>query len=344
MKTELDILNACVGRNGIWADPVRYAGQCWTRDFSLALSPIADRLTGGTAAAERHLRSLAERQSVDGSIPILFLDGPMGHARFLAQKLYRTVRDRRVSFMLRRYLAGDLGRLTPGTRDSELHFAYTALRMHGPLDRNPYRKEILQAISYIENNLCDARGLLLGCDWRDTMDEELGRQPLLSNNAVWYGVLMRAGRESQANQVLEALEARSCGLLGDYPGAERPDPLGIALGVLEGLIGPSMQNAALEALSSVDSPHGVTIRCRHNAYSAEEREVIDRTDGVVVWPFVVGYVVKACRMTWSGRAFAEEQAAKLRALGFAEWYDPATGKGYGSPLQGWSAALRLAVL
>ena len=39
----------------------------------------------------------------------------------------RSVRDRRLSFMLRRYLAGEASRLTPGPRDSELHFAHAAL-------------------------------------------------------------------------------------------------------------------------------------------------------------------------------------------------------------------------
>jgi hypothetical protein len=60
---------------------------------------------------------------------------------------------------------------------------------------------------------------------------------------------------------------------------------------------------------------------------------------------VVGYAILAAQtMGPEGQAFAAEQRAKLEALdGFYEWYDPATGAGYGAPLQGWSAALYLRV-
>jgi glycogen debranching enzyme len=74
--------------------------------------------------------------------------------------------------------------------------------------------------------------------------------------------------------------------------------------------------------------------------------VVEHGGGVVVWPFVVGYAILALRKigTAEALALAQEQTDKLRNIDCAEWYDPATGKGYGSPAQGWSASLRAQVL
>lgn len=350
MTNELALLSSCVGTNGLWADPVRYKRQCWTRDLSLAMQPAARLIPGGIAAAERHLRSLARLQTSDGSIPILFLDGARGHLDFLATKLWRTIRDRRISFMLRRYLTGNLGRLTPGTTDSELHFARAVL-MHAERGGSPQvaidlASHVERAIAYIANNLCDVRGLLLGADWRDTMDEVLKRKALLSNNAMWYDVLRRSGRGHEAARVRNAVSGRLCGGLGDYDLSGAPDPLGLALGVLSDMFDRHIHSDVVAMMRSVDSPCGVTILCKHSAYSVEERDVIERTGGVVVWPFVVGYAILALRKigTAEALALAQEQTDKLRNIDCAEWYDPATGKGYGSPAQGWSASLRAQVL
>jgi hypothetical protein len=178
------------------------------------------------------------------------------------------------------------------------------------------------------------------------MDQVLARKALLSNNAMWYDVLLRSGKIDLARQVSNGIFARTCGALGDYDGSGAPDPLGLALGVLSGPFGPAMYGDVIDLIRSVDSPRGVTILCKHNAYSAEEREVIERTNGVVVWPFVVGYAILALRKigTPEALALADEQIAKLRGIGCAEWYDPETGVGYGSPAQGWSASLRAQVL
>ena len=349
LKRDLDILNACVGRHGLWAAPARYDHQCWTRDFALALLPVAHHLRGGRRAAENHLLTLARLQRADGSIPILFLDGLWGHAAFLWSKGLKSLKSGKPSFLLKRYLAGELDRATPGTRDSELLFIYASQHPAMAHLQDRVAPAVAAAFAYIEKNLLGPDGLLLSCDWRDTMDQQLGRQPLLTNNALWFKVLKTAGRYEQAAKVAAAIQARTGGLLADYPGAPRPDPFGIALGVLTGLIPPFWYTAALLAMGSCDSPCGVTIQCKHNVYGAEEAEVIERTQGVVVWPFVVGYVVKACRMMAAAglpeaRTFGLAQQEKLRLIGHAEWYDPSTGKGYGSPVQGWTAALRLDVL
>ena len=111
-----EILVECMGTQGIWADPSRYRGQCWTRDLVLAVLPVAYESRRKRLLALRHLENLARRQRDDGRVPIVFLDGPEGHARFLLDKLRKSARDRRPSFMLTRYLRGELWNLTPGTR------------------------------------------------------------------------------------------------------------------------------------------------------------------------------------------------------------------------------------
>ena len=137
---------------------------------------------------------------------------------------------------------------------------------------------------------------------------------------------------------------REGGLLVDYPGATRPDPLGLALGVLEGLITEEYYDEVINLWRSVDSDYGVTIQCEHNPQNEEERIVIKRTKGIVNWPFINHYTILAAKYmnTPKSITFAEEQKNKANRLGFYEWYDPPTGKGYGAYLQGWSMAMYLA--
>ena len=83
----------------------------------------------------------------------------------------------------------------------------------------------------------------------------------------------------------------------------------------------------------------MTTECRHNPHLPSEAEVIDRTNGVVVWPFVVGFTILAALEMGEIR-FAQEQFIKLHDLeGFAEWYDPEDGKRWGEYEQGWSVAM-----
>lgn len=363
MTTAKNLIRTCIGKHGIWADATRYREQCWTRDLSLAMAPAAIKVAGeeGRKAVLRHLHSLAARQRKDGSIPILFLDGAVAHARFLATKTLQSVRRGKVSFMLGRYLTGNLGRLTPGTKDSELHFVRAVTEYVG--EAQILTQSMIGAMDYIRREILDDQGLFLGADWRDTMDRVLAEEPCLSNNALWYGVLRQNGITGEAQRLRTALTNRACGLFGDYPGASRPDPLGLSLGVLEGLFGPGHYGDVLDALDLVTSPCGVTIECKHNPQNEAERAVIERTNGVVVWPFVVGYTILALRemvreieatpqatgeheaavvrRLWRARAMLRDQVEAMGRIGLYEWVDPETGCGYGSSAQGWSAALRV---
>lgn len=346
IQDALGILNSCIGNQGIYAAPSRYAYQCWTRDFALAIQPVLSRVPGGVEAGERHLRSLAARQQSSGKLPIVFLDGALGVTNFLWAKTVKSIVDGKLSFMLRRYLTGHLGDLTPGTRDSELMFLLALAQRPGPM---PVDLSIAadKARAYIELNLLDANDMVLGADWRDTMEQELADQPLLSNNAIWHGILDRAGEHARAYRLRNKLLARigvGTGVLIDYPGSRRFDPLGGALAVLHGVANAEHDDWLVDCFKSVDTPCGVSVRCRHNPLNLTEGIVIDRTNGQVVWPFVVGFAAIALHRlgTPEARKLARAQLDKLLGLqGFYEWYDPANGQGYGAENQLWSAALTL---
>jgi hypothetical protein len=189
-------------------------------------------------------------------------------------------------------------------------------------------------------------GLTRGCDWRDTMHLELGHLPLLTNNCLLYRVYelssssYYSGKRKAAaikRRILEVL--CPAGTFIGYPGSDRFDPLGGALAVLCDVAEPRHYEQLAASFESVDTAHGVTIKCRHNPAGPEEAEVIERTDGVVVWPFIVGFAALALHRMGRPDA-ARQQFNKLLALdGFREWYDPATGRGYGADAQLWSAAL-----
>jgi hypothetical protein len=336
------ILRRCIGENGVWADPSRYRWQCWTRDMALAIMPALIEI-GEAKVVHKHLENLSLRQRQNGQIPILFLDRTLP---FLFEKVTSSLRQRRLSFMLGRYLRNELGNLTPGTKDSEILYV---VGMHEYANRTGdrsllerYGLNIELAVAYIENELM-YDGLTRGCDWRDTMERQLNRQTLLTNNCLLYHAYDLMGAKGKAMDLRDAINERFWNGVSylDYPGNDRFDPLGGALAVLYGAAQKGRHESLAASFRSVDTPHGVAIKCRHNPTSDEEKAVIERTDGVVVWPFVVGFATVALA-NMGERAMAEDQFRKLSALeGFREWYDPATGKGYGAQEQLWSATLFL---
>lgn len=360
LAAAIDGTRACIGTYGVWAAEGRYEGQCWTRDFAMAMQPLLLEL-GEHRVCHAHLSSLAKRQGRDGKIPILYLDGAIGTSRFLFDKTIKSIRERKVSFMLGRYLHGHLGDLTHGTKDSEMLFCL-AVGEYAMASSNPmavweeFGAAVDKAFEYIHQNLM-RDGLLIGADWRDTMHEVLGDKALLSNNTLLVRAYKVCGRHQDAMWLTRRINGhfwRGRLILQDFKGNDRADPLGIALAVLNNVVGPGDYEVLLGRVLEVDSPCGFTIQCRHNPFTPEEREVIDRTDGVVVWPFVslfmVMALVKMARQA-DGTAsaacldVAREQFAKITALdGFSEWYDPATGRGYGAKDQGWSKTMYVRAL
>lgn len=336
-RKALAILESCIGTKGIWASPDRYKDQCWTRDLALAIQPLL--LDLGRTTSFEHLANLADLQQQNGKIPILFLDD---EARWLEEKEAKSKAQGRESFMLRRYREGQLHDLTPGTRDSEICFALAVMDFNIRANEEliVFHDRALKAIAYVESRLM-VDGLHYGADWRDTMHKELLDKALLTNNSLLFLVYTLYGQKERAARLRKrVLESHLInGRFIDYPGSDRFDPLGGALAVLTGLAPEESYAGLLKSFRSVDSSTGVTIKCKHNPVSPAEREVIDRTDGVVTWPFVVGFTVLAA-LRMGEEAFAREQFAKMQDMvGFAEWYDPATGQGYGAPEQLWSATL-----
>jgi hypothetical protein len=336
------ILQKCIGTHGVWADPTRYRFQCWTRDFVIAIMPALFEI-GRSDVARTHLENLSKRQKPNGQIPILFLDRAMP---FIVDKTIKSIRDRKLSFMLGRFLQGQLWNLTPGTRDSEILYLMGMHEYaHHTSDRSlllKYAEQVALATEYVEKQLTD-NWLVLGCDWRDTMHKELGDKALLTNNSLLYRAYRLMNSKARASILYDRINDSfwENGSYLEYPGAKRFDPLGGAFAVLYDVVPSARYRSVIASFRSVDTPCGVAIKCRHNPISAEESEVIERTDGVVVWPFVVGFSVLAL-LKMGERAMAEQQFEKLLALeGFREWYDPETGKGYGAMEQLWSATLFL---
>jgi hypothetical protein len=205
------------------------------------------------------------------------------------------------------------------------------------------------AMQYLTQNLMP-NGLLVGADWRDTMHVELGTKTLMSNNFLLLKLLKLRRERTMAREVERRLQERHFvnGRWIDYEGSQRHDPLGESFRILQmeqGELPPSRD--FVKACETLDSPYGLTHRCRHNPTpqgGEEEARVINETDGVVVWPFGIGYPILAALRFKSveGNAFARAQFQKLNDLaGFWEWYDSRTGIGYGAREQLWSAALYL---
>lgn len=340
-----NILAACIGRHGVWAGDGRYRRQCWTRDFAFATSPLLLEMEA-YGIVRNHLEELSDRVRGDGKVPILYLDGLRGHARFLFDKTRKSVRDGNLSFMLGRYLEGELGNLTPGTRDSEVLYLlamgeYAERRGRDWIDVR-YLDHVAHALHYVESHLM-ADGLVTGADWRDTMEKELADKPLLTNNALFYRALRLLGQDDAAETLRRRIHQThfANGAVLDYPGNDRPDPLGAAFAVLHDVVGPEHYPRVVDALRSVDSASGVTIKCRHKPLTDDEKKIINRTDGVVSWPFVVGFTTLAL-LKMGEVGFAERQFSKMTDYdGFREYYDPILLRGWGETNQLWSAALYL---
>ncbi len=205
---------------------------------------------------------------------------------------------------------------------------------------------VKQSIDYVEkNNMIN--GLASGADWRDTMEKELANKLLLTNNVLLVRAYKLKGESEKAENLKQRILSQFVcdGLFVDYlPDGIRPDPLGLALGVLYDVIPAEMYELVMKQFESVDTDCGVTIKYIHNPYSPGEQEVFAETDGEVVWPFVVGFTVMAL-IKMGYHIYAREMFQKIEQLdGFYEWYDPRDGKGYGAPEQLWSAALYLRAL
>lgn len=195
-----------------------------------------------------------------------------------------------------------------------------------------------KALFYVETNLLNSNGLVLGGDWRDTMQKELEQKPVLINNVLYWYVLNKMGRTAQSAILKQNIRL----LVNDEisrAGTSDFDPLGLSFAVIYNLIDKSQFVEITNAFNKSTCEYGIIAKCPHNPLSQEEAGVIKKTGGSVVWPFISAYTIIASYKMGSTE-FANEQFKILSQLdGFYEWYDPATGKGYGEKHQLWGASM-----
>ncbi len=346
------IIQTCIGPKGVWASPTRYKYQCWTRDFVIATESALLNL-GKPRVAITHLNELSKRQYEDGRIPIMFLDKPLW---WLALKVWNSIKNRRVSFLLRQYFTKDgIGQLSPWTRDSELLYVlgvvqYACATGDTSLFRK-HRKNIEKALRYVETHLM-RDGLVFGGDWRDTRPD-LDDKFLLTNNCLLYrayalmGELGDRGKRGKARVLKELINDRFWvgSYYRDYVGVDDFDTLGNAFTILFDIASREQWASIIQGAEELDTPfgyklNGVTLPPK----SKEEEAVMLRTNQFgVVWPFIHGFMILAAKKA-SRDDIVTRQFKKWTELdGFYEFYDPTTGEGYGSVDQVWSAALYLRV-
>lgn len=102
----------------------------------------------------------------------------------------------KASFALRKYIASELENLTPGTRDSEIHFIraiFSFIKLHPhsqELVLDEFSESIAHAIFYMYMNVIDNKdGLPKGSDSRDIFADILYDSKVLTNAVFWYQAL-----------------------------------------------------------------------------------------------------------------------------------------------------------
>lgn len=345
------LIRDCIGKRGLWAGPIRYQDQCWTRDFAIAGVDALFRIERPDVV-RTHLEWLCRKQRVSGQIPILYIDNM---TRWLGGKIVKTMRTLKTSFMLARWFIGVTGlrqgvsveMLTPWTKDSEILFVLGLLeytrRTGDTAFLESHRKHLDRALSYIENTLMK-NGLVCGGDWRDTM-EHLGGKALLTNNSLLYRVYVLLGDAEKAENLKRIINTEfwNNSFYRDYIGIDEFDTLGQSFAILFDVVPEERYATIIKKFADVRVRYGYkTNDVLPAPTSKQEARVIENTNQYsVMWPFVSGFAMLAF-----GKMGMKEQAVReflqwTSLPGFYEWYDPKIGKGYGDPQQMWSAALYL---
>src|SRR3989344_517982 len=341
-----EIIKKCIGTKGVWASSSRYKYQCWTRDFVIATEDIILGW-GQHDIVKKHLSELAKRQYADGRIPIMFLD----HAfRWLAIKTWNSIRNRRLSFLLKGYFSKDgVGQLSHWTKDSEILFslglAKYAVTTGDRTFLDKYKNQIEKALSYVEANLMKD-GLTAGGDWRDTR-LDLDDKFLLTNNCFLFQAYFLLGKSEKAEAIKNKINKDfwNGSHYRDYLGVNNFDTLGNALAILFDVAPSNYFESIFSSAENLDTQYGYKLNdVTLPPKSKEETEIMLKTNQFgVIWQFIHGFMIlaaiKAGKLDLAKRQF--EKWNKLD--GFFEFYNPLTGKGHGSNEQVWSAALYLKV-
>lgn len=365
----VSILKSCFGVNGLWASGKdgRYQYQCWTRDPCLAIFAalilLKDSLENVNELIYRHFNGIIKHQRDDGKIPIIFLDD---EDEFVRLKRIQQEKNKKIPFMLRRYLEGEITNLTPKTRDSEVLFIISANDFLSSLSEGEKSKlsnfeefetslenAMKKAMQYIEEIATDVSpkkdGLIKGADWRDVRDD-LDDIPVLTNACFLYKCYKIMGNEEKAEEIKRTINEKywnaNIGHYNDHPESNSFGLLGNAVAVLYGIADVERINSVFDYAMKISTEHGIkTTETFLPPLNDEEAKVMAR-DKAVIWPFTNGFMLEAMLMKGGDKwkEVAKKEFNKwVKLEGFNEWYDIVDGKGYGSKNQAWSAALYIRV-
>lgn len=104
----------------------------------------------------------------------------------------------KASYALRQFMEDNLGNLTPGTRDSEIHFIRAVMLLIDAIEDQNERVKLLEAFTpslsaaliFLCSNVLDSRdGLPFGADSRDIFADILYDSKTLCNASYWYQTL-----------------------------------------------------------------------------------------------------------------------------------------------------------
>lgn len=340
------VLTECTGQTGMWASPHQFRYQCKTRDFVLGVLPLLmQRKKTHVEIARRHLLELIKRQRVNGQIPALFLDNRVS---FFLHEVSELMTGKTNVHTLTRYIRSNEWNLAPHIADSEILFAIglheydLATSEHDLLLQN--NKVLTKALRFVEYHLSDDM-IIRGCDWREAEYTARHNQHLLFNSVLLFHA-HKAMHSQKAHHAKQRIHERFWNGSHYQMATNEPtfDPLATSLGVIYEAIGREHYASVTQSLREQDSQSGIITSYKPNPISKEERVVIDRSDGTLLFPFAMGFAILAL-LKMREYTFAEEQFRKLNQLrGFHAWYDPQTGKGYGTKDELMHAALYLRVL
>jgi hypothetical protein len=232
-KQAVELIKNCIGKKGVWASNDRYAHQCWTRDFCLAMLPLFlyNKDLKCDKIVLEHLYNISSHQiKKSGKVPILFLDSKK---KFIEDKHQKSLKSGKTSFMLQRYFDGGLADLTPHTRDSEVLFIiavseYQKYMIKKTNSSSWYHKEAdinyakFSALKYIENVLLSSSKLIQGADWRDVR-YDLNDKQVLTNACLLYYAYVSLRENQKAGNILEIIQNNYWNgkYFIDYPGVPK---------------------------------------------------------------------------------------------------------------------------
>lgn len=262
------------------------------------------------------------------------------------------------SYSVRRFMAGEIDDITPGTFDSEIHFISAYMTFGNfTIDISSVDKAFEYLYSHIVN---DDTQLPKGADTRDMFGRLLSDSYLLSNGCYLYNVYQKmvAVQRPEINRLIEkyniisrmetlqiSLRVMVANDIDFYPGPatftrdallpqfiqklieDNPnfltgtmfDPHGTALAVLNGIIEPKDYNIVLDKFLLNDSPAGICSFVPISGTETDEEQIV-AANGMIVWPHIEYLFDRMCLFMNTSRSKEILDSRKSKIFGFNEWY------------------------